>query len=255
LVIPKSMTGYAEIQVFLRTTNQQFIDGPTITIRVIPSESPTSISVTRNINLTHPEQTPIGERGITVLGTYADGTNRAIGGAEYGTSYQSSNLAVVTVDQEGEVTATGLGVAYITTENAGHKGITQVEVSSSGSPWPTRPPTVEQTSNVQITKSGFRRDQGSSLFVQVVTIKNISSLPISEPLMLVVSGIPEGVELANSAGDTKIVEPLFSQFVPIKIEEDDFLSPGASGTAILKFRNRDGVPITHSLRVFSGRDL
>jgi hypothetical protein len=255
LQIPDSMTGYAEIQTFMRTTSDQIIRGPTITIRVIPSESPVSIDVPKNINLRYPEQSPIGGRGITVFGVYADGVRRAIGGAEYGTSYQSSNLSVVTVNEEGGLTATGLGVAYITTENAGHKAITQVQVYGSGLSGPSRWPTTEQTSNVQITKSGFKRDQTTGLFVQMITVKNTSSFPISKPLLLVVSGIPEGVELANSAGDTKVVEPLFSQFVPIKIEEEDFLSPGASGTAILKFRNRDGVPITHSLRVFSGRDL
>ena len=255
LEIPKSMTGYAEIQVFLRTTNQQFVDGPTITIRVIPSESPTSISATRSINLTYPEQTPTGERGIQVRGIYENGVERWIGRGVYGTVFQSSNPNVVAVNENGGLTATGLGTAYITTENAGHKAITQVQVSGSGSSWPTRPPTVEQTTKVLITKSGFKRDLDSGLFVQVITIKNTSSLPIPKPLMLVISGIPEGVELANSRGDTKVIEPLFSQYVPIKIQEEDFLSSGATGTAILRFSNREGVPIAHALRVFSGRDL
>jgi hypothetical protein len=255
LQIPDSMTGYAEIQVFLRTTDQQFVDGPTITIRVIPSEPPTSISVNRNVNLTYPEQAPIGGRGIQVRGIYENAVERWIGRSVYGTTFQSSNPSVVTVNENGGLTATGLGVAYITTENAGYKAITQVQVSSSGSLYPTRPPTMEQTSNVQITKSGFKRDQTTGQFVQMITVKNTSNLPLSRPLMLVVSGIPEGVELVNSSGDTKVIEPVFSQFVSIKVDEEDFLSPGASGTAILKFRNRDGVPIVHNLRVFSGRDL
>lgn len=255
LQIPNDMTGYAEIQVFLRTTNQQFVDGPTITIRVMPAESPISIKAPTNVNLRYPEQSPIGERGIAVRGIYEDGTERWISGAEYDTTYKTSNSEVVVVEGEGELTATGLGVAYITTENAGHKAITQVRVSTSASAGPTRPPTVEQTANVAITKSGFRRDPDSGLFVQVITVRNTSSLPISKPLLLVISGMPEGVELVNSKGDTKVVEPLFSQYVSIKIQEEDFLSSGATGTAILKFSNNEGVPIAHNLRVFSGRDL
>jgi hypothetical protein len=67
-------------------------------------------------------------RSIGVSGLYSDGVNRHIASSADGTIYASSDEKVVTVDEEGNVTAQGLGTATITVRNGKYSATAKVVV-------------------------------------------------------------------------------------------------------------------------------
>lgn len=101
--------------------------------------------------------------------------------------------------------------------------------------------------------SGFRRDPESGLFVQEVSFTNDTQQPIPEPITLVISGLPEHVEMPENRNETREVAPVGSPTACINLPiGTGFLEPGEVGATTLKFRNNLNLPITHTLRVFGG---
>jgi hypothetical protein len=228
------------------------MEGPKLHLNVIPAEAPVRLEAFGTLNVTYPEQAPLGSRQIGVFGYYADGTRRTLTKAMLGTTYTSSNPEIATVDANGLVTATGTGITYITVENQGIRTFTEVV---SEDPTVGELPPLDYTARVSIGTSGFRHDPESGMYVQEVMIRNDSDLPLSRPLQLVITGLPEGVELENSRDTTDKVSPIGSPVVWVEVEEDTFLSPGNTATAKLIFTNYDEVPITYTPKLFTGLNL
>ncbi len=252
LVVPSNFTGPLTVMALVRTNSSTIVEGPSITVNVAPADSPKSIELPGVVHLHVPGPNPDGARALTVMGDYADGSRRKISAGALGTTYSTSNPTVVTADVDGVLTATGSGIAYVTVQNGAARSETEVIVGNGSS---NSVPVSEVTNQVNIGASGFRRDPDTGLYVQEVTIRNISALPIPKTLSLVIGGLPSGVVVANTRGKTRNVTPVGSYIVTVKSAEMNFLSPGSTGTALIEFRNPTGASITYTSRLFSGRDL
>lgn len=250
LPIPKSMTGEIEISVIVITSNGP-IEGPTVRVLVRPGSSPTAITVPERMSLTFPDPSPLGSRVVAVQGVFSDGSQAWVD-ASMGTIFVSSDAEVFTVNQEGELTARGLGVAYLTVANGGATAMSQVTVTSC----PSCPgPTIEQTAKLKIQRGAFRREPNSAFVLQDITVTNIGPLPVPGNCSLVLTGLESSVSVQNEAGRTRYIQPLNSPFVRIKALHKPTLSPGESASATLRFRNPEDGKIEYSLRIFSGIKL
>ncbi|MBI4401438.1 MAG: hypothetical protein HY581_07395 [Nitrospirae bacterium] len=67
---------------------------------------------------------------LPVVGQFADGVTRRIGGASTGSTYQSSNERVIKIYPDGLLQVVGDGAAVITVLNSGKKGLLEVMVKS-----------------------------------------------------------------------------------------------------------------------------
>jgi hypothetical protein len=252
LRIPGTLGGNVTLFTFAQTPDGEGVIGPEISVKVIPASAPVAITAIHSLTLTSPGQKTSG-RSTTPIGTYSDGTRHGIARAETGTTYDTSDPTVVTVGPDGLLTAAGLGVAYVAIRNGGASTFTQVIVRDSVT---GAHPVIEVTARASITANGFRKDQTSDRYLQDVTIKNGSDLPISLPLKLIVVGLPYGVTLVNAEDHTSHVAPLGSPLVYVQAYEPDYISPGGVATARLEFLNPDRVPINYTLKLFiAGPDL
>src|SRR5581483_2566429 len=87
-----------------------------------------SIDVEPNQGLLFLEPETLRTKKIGVAGVYSDGVKRSIKGLSFGTTYQSDNEKVVTVDEEGILHAVGIGKAVITIKNGDRSAQTRIEV-------------------------------------------------------------------------------------------------------------------------------
>jgi len=62
---------------------------------------------------------------------FSDGSQKEINARAFGTTYRTSNPAIVTGDENGRVTARGTGIAFITVTNEGVTTVTDVTVAAS----------------------------------------------------------------------------------------------------------------------------
>jgi hypothetical protein len=86
---------------------------------------------------------------VPVVGQFADGVTRRIGGASTGSTYQSSNPAVITVAADGMARVVGNGRSSITVTNGGKRGTLEVLVRSDGEPL-NRPPMADAGPDVTV---------------------------------------------------------------------------------------------------------
>ena len=85
---------------------------------------------------------------VPVVGQFADGVIRRIGGGTTGSTYQSSNDQVITVYQDGLLRVVGNGKATITVTNRGKEGTLDVVVKSDAEP--NRLPTANAGSDLTV---------------------------------------------------------------------------------------------------------
>jgi CSLREA domain-containing protein len=104
------------------------------------------------------------------------------------------------------------------------------------------------TANVRVTRSGFRYNRASGLFMQQVTLQNISSTSISGPLSLVLDSLSSNATLSNRTGETVIGSP----FIDLEVGTSHVLSPQASVSIVLEFTNSTNAGITYSTRALGG---
>ena len=71
---------------------------------------------------------------VTITGAMSDGTVADLTPRDEGTTYRTSNPAIATVGQDGLVTATGLGTAFITASNQGVSGVRRIFVTRETAP-------------------------------------------------------------------------------------------------------------------------
>ena len=108
------------------------------------------------------------------------------------------------------------------------------------------------TTNVRITRSGFRYIGNTARYVQQVTLQNISGNPISGPLSLVVDSLSSNATLVNKTGVTANFPPLGSPFINVMIGADNVLNPEESVSVTLEFANPTNAGITYNTRVLTG---
>jgi len=255
--IPLDHHGEILITIGVEDQTGTLLEGPQISVFVRSTVPPDKLEV-ENISVIA-TGFPVSAAEMTsnnplihVYGYY-NGEQRNIAGAQYGTTYTSSDTSVATVDSRGWVTPHQYGIAYVTVANSGVTAFSQVKIKTPNNRLLAP---IEQTANVTIVNaSGFRLDTKSRQYIQRLTLRNDGSLPIPFPVHIVLSDFPEGVYLLGG-GRTKVVTPLESRYKFIKFEPRyDWWPPGVEVTVDLSFGNRDGRPITYTSRFFSGLDL
>jgi hypothetical protein len=223
-----------------------------ITFRVVPAGAPVEIFVANpSITLNYPE-TPAESEQIFVSGDFANDQNYPLDYPGAGTTYQSLDPAVATVDASGLVTAVAPGQTFVKIQNGpplSEWAEVWVRDEAAGPPAP-----VEQTAKVTIASGAFRLDQDSQAFAQQIVITNVSSLPVHKPLTLILDDLPPTVKVPR-VRLTKTILPLGSPAVRISTEDfeeqEGWLAPGKSATVNLRFSNPNGVPITYAPKLYT----
>jgi len=109
-----------------------FIDAPKITVNVIlpPTVTLQAIGMdTQIMFLLFESEEPNTER-LFVAGRYSDGISRDLTSSASGTTYESTDEKVATVDKEGIVTGISIGKAFIVAKNGDKEARRQVIVFS-----------------------------------------------------------------------------------------------------------------------------
>lgn len=110
------------------------------------------------------------------------------------------------------------------------------------------------SSQVNITRGGFRYNRSTGRFVQVVTLKNISPNPVQGQLWLVLYDLSKNATLANTPQfKTECIGPLGSPYLKLEIGTDNMLTPGESMTVVLEFTNPSNQGITYNTRLLAGK--
>lgn len=105
---------------------------------------------------------------------------------------------------------------------------------------------------VAITRSGFRLNRATGLFVQMISLKNTSADAHVGPVSLILDGLSANASLANATGTTAFFAPLDSPYVDLDVGGDGILSPGEVVTAKLEFFNPTRQGIAYTTRVLAG---
>ena len=106
--------------------------GPTVTIKVKPRTAPVTLSVVNRNN--YPSLTAQHPERLRVKGVYANGVERDLSSSEAGTTYTSSDPAVVAVDRDGVCRPVGSGLAVVTIENGGVREYAMFAVDDPATP-------------------------------------------------------------------------------------------------------------------------
>lgn len=248
MTITNEFTGPLEFEVMARDSAGIEIGSSYVAINVVSSEVPASLFTGNDVEFMTPG---VGEtEQVRPVAVYANGTHRHV----YTQSrFSSSNPTVATVTASGLVTAVNKGIAFISAEFMGKTAYAEIHVRD---PVLRDDITVENTPKVSIEMGEIRVDLATARFVQQVTVTNISALPLSQPLWLVISDLPSGVVLTNRVGVTKNLGVLGSPLVSLDVRDanqQSFLVPGSSTSTVLEFWNPNSAPIDYTTRVFSAR--
>lgn len=118
---------------------------------------------------------------------------------------------------------------------------------------PSGPCAQDVTSQVQITRSGFRYNRTTGLFALIGSVTNTSGSPIPGPISLVVDNLSTNASLYGISGDTLCAAPQGSPYTNIgAVGEGQTLAPGAAISGAINFIDSAQTGITYSLRVLAG---
>ncbi len=118
---------------------------------------------------------------------------------------------------------------------------------------PNGPCAQDVTSQVQITRTGFRYDHTKGLFALIGSVTNTTSSPIPGPISLVVDDLPASASLFAVSGATLCATPQGSPYINIGgIGAGQVLAPGATISGSIYFIDTAQTGIPFSLRVLAG---
>lgn len=230
--IPPSFAGPLRLIPVITDTGDTHIEGPELTVGVRAIETPTAVAFQqRNFRLTPQAIGP--SEALTVLGTYPGGIVRNISAGAAGTTYSSTDPAVVSVDADGLRQVVGTGIAVVRAHNAGLSDQAVFVVEDPANPLPS----ADVTGQFTIAQTGLRLDRTTGFFVQTIFVTNRQGQPIPGPLYLVLSGLPTGVNLISQSGLTQNVR-VGSPYLTLPLVTDGLnLLPGQSVTFNAQFLN------------------
>jgi pimeloyl-ACP methyl ester carboxylesterase len=243
VTIPATFSGPMTITPIGLDAAQNEIQGASITINVKPPVAPARVAFAQEYYYIDPS---VASEQLSLVGYYGDGTQLDLTTSVTGTSYVSSNPAVVTVSSDGLATVFGPGIAVITGTNGPVEDFALFVIENAALPLP--PENV--TSDFTIQQSGYRLDRTRGFFVQTVVVTNTSNLPIPGSGYFILSGLTDGVSLVNKSGVTATVLP-GSSFVTLPLSPDGrTLAPGQSSTLTLQFLNPNRSAIGYSTSIY-----
>ena len=198
--VPDFFAGPLRLTPAITDTGDAAIEGPEVVIAVRSAVPPLSVVFQqRNYRLT-PQAIGTVE-GLAVVGTYPGPVQRDISSAAAGTTYGSSNPAVVNVDGDGKREVLTTGIAVVTASNGGLRDQAVFVIEDPASPLPPS----DVSGQLSVQPGGLRLDRGTGFYVQTITVTNSQPVPLAGPLVLVLSGLPAGVNLISQSGLTQNV--------------------------------------------------
>ncbi len=114
---------------------------------------------------------------------------------------------------------------------------------------PAGPCAPDVSSQILVTRGGFRYDRATQRFVQTVTLTNTSLSPVAGPLSVALDGLTPAATLSGIAGATLCGAPAGSPFLNTPAAS---LAPGASTSLTLDFIDTAQTPITYTTRIIAG---
>lgn len=239
LVIPDPIAGPLTLIPAITDSFNRPIRGAEVTVSVRPETAPVSIDLTEDYYVIADK--PPSTETIYVHGNYPPDLSRDISSAAAGTTFQSSNPDVLTVDADGKVTTVARGTAIVTVENTGVKKRAIFVVEDPAHPLPP-----QLIGGLQIRKSTPILDMQSGFYKQNLQLSYPGGTPIIGPLFLVLKGLPPGVTLMNGTGETRTLPPVGSPYVEIVFPDGRTLEPGQRITIPLQFLNTSGREIVYT---------
>ncbi len=251
VTIPPDMAGPKTLTVETKDANAVWDEG-SVDIVIVPQEAPVELRPTSMYIelLAPPAETGKQAARIGVEGVYVDGTKRKLESALVGTTYTSSEPGVATVDADGNVQAISPGMSVITVEHKGVRSYPKVFVGDGS--FENVPP-LDLSSSVSIAGGGFRYNNTERVYVQQISVTNLSDKLLPGSVTLVIYDLPSGVSLVGK-NKTAWLQPVGSQYVLAGPEDVVFL-PGQTTTTLLKFKNPLGVPITYQVVPYWSRAM
>lgn len=115
------------------------------------------------------------------------------------------------------------------------------------------PGAIPASANLSVTEGGFIVDPISNNVRQTVHITNNGDTPVSGPIFLALDDLTSGVTLANAEGDTQVLVPLGSPYVPVPTGGfgEGVLRPHQSTWVELQFIDPGAAAITYTARVLN----
>jgi hypothetical protein len=135
---------------------------------------------------------------------------------------------------------------------AGFNDSGQIALNAGSGPYLLSPSGAcgqDVTSQVQVTRGGFRLNRTTQHFTQIITVTNTGVGTIAGPMSVALDGVPAAASLFGIAGATLCQTP---QGSPYLNAPDASLAPGASTTLTLDFIDTANAGITYSTRVLAG---
>jgi WD40 repeat protein len=105
------------------------------------------------------------------------------------------------------------------------------------------------SSQVCVTRGGFRRNATTGRYQQTVTLKNNSTTSITGPVSLVLDSLSSNATLYNKTGVTSATTPTGRPYINVT---SGTIAPGASVSVTLELANPTNKAITYSTRVLAG---
>jgi hypothetical protein len=102
---------------------------------------------------------------------------------------------------------------------------------------------IDVTPQFRITPGGFRFNNGTQQFMQIVTLQQLTLTPIQLPLSLVLDNLSSNATLANKTGTTSCAAPLGSPYINM---------PTGTSSVVLDFVDPSNTGITYKARVLMG---
>ncbi|MGC2110837.1 MAG: hypothetical protein WA655_15055 [Candidatus Korobacteraceae bacterium] len=241
-VLPNNYAGPLTLTPDVVDSNDNPIEGVAATINVRPTSPPLSLTLVEG-GYNHLLTSNATAR-VYVTGNYSNGVQRDLTSSVTGTTYQSSNTNVLTVDSEGNVQAKAFGTATITAQNSGLKAFAAFDVEDPANPLSPQ----DLTSGIGISRSGYRVDRTTGFYVQTITFTNSQAGPAVGPFYFVINGLTNGVRLVNS-GTTRIIQPAGSPYLALHTADGITLQPGEHVTMTLQFLDANRLSITYTPKV------
>ena len=108
---------------------------------------------------------------------------------------------------------------------------------------------VSQSGNASDQSSSSDKERGGKRQMDELRIMNTSATAVDTHLLIVVQGLPAGVQLTNASGTTSAGEPYIRVFL-----NDGLLLSGQSIKQELSFKRlRNGPPVSYTLKFLSGQ--
>jgi hypothetical protein len=242
VVIPESFSGPSTIGAVALDADHHELPGAPVTIAVSPTVSAGRVTLAQRYYYLEPS---VVSEQLSLTGTYADNIQRDITSSETGTTYATSNPAVIRVTPDGLARIKGDGIAVVTAANGSSRDYAIFVVENAASP--LAPQDLTRQFNIQQTNN--RLEKSNIYALRDVVVTNSSRVPVPGPLYLILTGLPSGVTLDNRSGLTRKVSP-GSAFISLQLSGDGLRTgPGERNTLTLQFLNPNNIAISYSLAI------